>query len=202
MSIGLRSIALAAAGCGCIGAMVMAAACIVAPPPELPPARAHRPTILHTSVSPPADLPLTVWPSEFSVPVELDDPNQAFYWDVFVDYDGTSPFPITGETQQPVTASPAALDGGVMSVTFSLDPISFGIDETRCHRIEMFVAHGFAIANPRQQAFRTFDYVGGDSVVWFFTPPDGCFGNDAGDAAFVPNDAPSESLPVPPGGDR
>jgi hypothetical protein len=193
----LRSVALVAAGGACLAAAVVGGACVVAPPAELPPATLHRPTILHGSVVPPAYLPLTAWTAitpEFNVPVELDDVNESFVWDVFVDYSGNQTLPaIFPTTVQP---GPGTIDGGVTTVTFRLDPQSF--DLGFCHTIEMLVGHQL-LAVAGAYPYRAFDSVGYDSVSWTWTPP-GSPGCDAYaiDAGTQPVDASSDVLPVPP----
>jgi hypothetical protein len=88
MRIGFHSVVVVATSGGCIGAVVAAGACLVMPPADVAPSRVHRPTILHASADPPADLLLREWPGTpgFNVPVQFDDPtNDVFVWDVFVD---------------------------------------------------------------------------------------------------------------------
>jgi hypothetical protein len=178
-------------------------ACITTPPPALP-SESPRPTILHDSTDPPTNEPLVVWPVEgqFSVPVELSDPDQSFCWVVFVDY---NPYGInsTGTTGMQGllncgAASPTEVDGGVVVVPFTLDPSSF--DLSSCHQIQFIVA----------QTFESDDHTpvfppGGDDVIWNYVPGGGpqCPLYDAGafaDGAFPPADAPSDSnlLLTPP----
>jgi hypothetical protein len=81
---------LLVAGCASVVACGLAAqACITAPPPDLPVVQSLRPTVLHDAVQPPEG-PLFEWPVDntFLVPVELDVPNEAFVFAVFVDYGG------------------------------------------------------------------------------------------------------------------
>src|SRR5271154_4924940 len=113
----LFALGLVATTCVAI-AMLVVTACITAPPPQLPAEVEHRPTILHESVQPPAGLVtqdnlLT----EFLVPVALEDPNETFQWDVFVDYndcqDPTSCTPTSPLAPgiQTVKPTPGTLDG-------------------------------------------------------------------------------------------
>jgi len=198
----LLALGLAAAACVAV-AMLLATACITAPPPQLPEEVEHRPTILHESVVPPTDQILSSLPSEFLVPVVLEDPNETFEWDVFIDYNAcadpstctpTSPLTPPGVVTQKPT--PGTLDGGVVVVPFD-PPADLGT--TQCHRIDFLVAHQFDQGTPH-----TWDSVGGDIVTWFYNAgggPNGCPVYDAGslqDGAFPPADAGAEALPAVP----
>ena len=199
--------ALALALCAGAAAIAGAAGCITTPPPDLLAPAPRRPTILHSSVSPPVDVPLTDWPADgtFIVPVEPGDPEHPldFLWDVFVDYD-PSPYPIQSDRglKYLPEGPPPVVDAGIVSVSFLLsnpngpaDPLGL------CHRVEFLVAHRF---NPIPMGdFRlahTPDSVGGDLVTWQFTPGGvaaGCPEYDAGDlqdGAFP--DASDGGLPV------
>jgi len=188
---------LLASACG-LGAIAATVACITAPPPDLPIVPLHRPTILHDNVTPPTDEVLTVWPQQWLVPVEVDDPSDTFWFDVFVDPD-VNPDPAFGPVQQ--QPSPTAMDGGLTVVRFG--PLSQP-DPSFCHRVKFEVAHSFSQTSPPIP-----DSIGGDSVVWFYNPGGGlggCPEYDAGalqDGAFPPGDAPIDGLPVVPdaGGD-
>src|SRR5580704_8726801 len=111
-----RAVALAFGIALVVPAPLMAVGCLVAPPPDLPAEPLRRPTILHDSVVPPADQVLTELPTGgFLVPVELEDPNEAYCFEVFVDYD-------PNYNQNPVRSPPcstgsAAADGGVVLVS-------------------------------------------------------------------------------------
>jgi hypothetical protein len=118
------AIGLVAAACGCFAfALATTSACVTAPPPELPQLAAQRPTILHDAVVPPTDQILAQLPEDFIVPVQLDDPDQSFEWDVFVDYNPCadpnscqpSPPAIYPQLVQP---TPGTLDGGVALISF------------------------------------------------------------------------------------
>jgi hypothetical protein len=198
------TLGLVAAACGCVMvaiATTMTSGCITAPPPEIPQLPLQRPTILHDAVVPPTNQILAQLPTEFVVPVQLDDPDESFEWDVFVDYnpcaDPTSCQP-TAPTIYPqlVQPTPGTLDGGVSLVSFA----SFtDLDDTLCHRIDFLVAHQFDPGSAH-----TWDSVGGDIVTWFYNPgggPNGCPIYDAGalqDGAFPPPDAAPDGLPVTP----
>jgi hypothetical protein len=201
------ALGLAAAACGCLAATVLAsAACITAPPPQLPEVAGHRPTILHDAVVPPTDVVLAGLPQEFVVPVQLDDPNESFEWDIFVDYNPCADPSSCQETQpiggvHGVTPTPGTLDGGVALVSFTAPT---DLSTTQCHRIDFLVAHQFDPGSAH-----TWDSVGGDIVTWFYNPggsPGGCPIYDAGsvqDGAFPPPDGGAEALPAVPesGGD-
>lgn len=196
------ALGLVAAACGCIAATVLTStACVTAPPPQLPEVAGHRPTILHDAVQPPTTVILGALPSEFVVPVELDDPSETFEWDFFVDYNPCANPASCQETQpvqgvHTVTPTPGTLDGGVVIVAFT-PPTD--LTTSQCHRIDFLVAHTF---DPRSA--HTWDSVGGDIVTWFYNPGDvpcDLFVYDAGsvqDGAFPPADAGSEGLPVVP----
>jgi hypothetical protein len=198
----IYALGLATATCVAI-AMLVATACITAPPPELPQEVTHRPTILHESVVPPAGLvPVDVL-GEFVVPVELEDPNEAFQWDVFIDYNDCAD-PSSCQPTAPlapgvvtVTPTPGTLDGGVELVSFLVPP---DLDPSRCHTIDFLVAHRFETGLPR-----TWDPVGGDIATWIWDPagsvPCSLVVFDAGsaqDGAFPPTDAGAEALPAVP----
>jgi hypothetical protein len=186
-------------------AAVVAAACIIAPPPDLPTQPVERPTILHDAVVPPADGIMT--PAQlpenrvmtFLVPVLLDDPNEAFAWEAFVDYDPyTNPKPCASEKVEP---TPGTLDGGTLVVPFQLafndgNP-PCNLQAPSCHRIEFIVAYSFS-------QFHVPDSIGGDSVVWLYNgsgDTSACLAYDAsafGEGGLPMQDAASDHLPVVP----
>jgi hypothetical protein len=194
-------IGLAAATCACAAiALAAATACITAPPPDLAQPGVHRPTILHEAVQPPPDQILAELPPEFAVPIELDDPNQSFQWDVFLDYDpnvlsNSKPL-LYPQTVQP---TPGTVDGGILLVDFfPSDSNGVPPDPSLCHRIDFLVAHAFNESSPR-----TWDSVGGDIVSWLYNPgdPAGCPVYDAGalqDGAFPAPEASPDALPIVP----
>jgi len=166
-------------------ACAFAASCITAVPPDLP-AVAGRPTVLHDAVVPPEG-PLVEWPSDdtFLVPVQLDVPNESFFFHVFVDYPAN---------QNPVysgSGSTNLSDGGITLVSLMLVPP----DTQICpHRIEFLVAGGFDTLNQH-----TPDKGGGDIVTWEYYGgggPNACPPYDAGDGSFP--DAQPDILPVAP----
>jgi hypothetical protein len=197
----LRFSALALVSAASIGValgIVASTACLVAPPPDLPQSPLHRPTILHESVNPPPDEILPALPVEFVVPIVLEDANESYQWEVFVDYDPlTNPSPVRFPTT--VTPTAGSFDGGVVPQSFNLDPTETSLDPSRCHRIEFLVAHGFNTSSPH-----TWDSIGGDLVSWVYNPgggPAGCPVFDAGplqDGAFPPGDSGSDGLPIVP----
>jgi hypothetical protein len=187
-----------------VSAVASAVACIVAPPPDLAPQPVGRPTILHDSVSPPADQILTeaqipdAGTLTFLVPVDLVDPSKTFSWEVFIDYDPyASTAPVLYGQVQP---TPGSVDGGITIVPFSLDFEQAPLDTTYCHRIEFLVAYNFS-------AFHTPDSLGGDSLTWLYNGAggvNGCPPFDAsalGDSGVPLTDAgPDQGLVVPESG--
>jgi hypothetical protein len=176
-------------------ALSVVTACITEPPPDLPPVPAVGPTIVHDAVVPPTDVILTELPMEFIVPVQLDEANASYQWDVFVDYDpvsdsNTSPQIFSAQNQ-------SAADGGVNLVEFSLQAGPVVLDPSECHVIEFLVAHQF-----NETSLHTWDSLGGDIVTWFYNPgggPAGCPIYDAGalQAGAFP-EASTDALPVVP----
>jgi hypothetical protein len=165
---------------------VTIAACIVAPPPELPQPSPRPPQILHASVTPPPDQPLYSWPdgppNDLIVPVVVNDPAQL---EVIVRVDATVRF-----SQQDVTV---VLDGGITTLDI---PILLGqsppIDPNTCHQITVVVAHHFESGAP--------DENGGDSVSWNYMPSvvsNSCSGFDGA----VPSDAAPDHPPIGPPAD-
>jgi hypothetical protein len=178
------------------GALV---ACFTAPPPDLPAASTERPSILVSSVVPSPAAILTALPLsgplEFEVPVHVS-PGQYFQYEVFVDYQGAPANAYQVEHPNPVivaktSLSPGPLDGGDVVVPFTLDAANFSPGQCP-HVIQFFVAYQFDTDSlPTPETF------GGDSVQWFYEPPD-CETFDAGDGAFPAADAPVDALPVAP----
>jgi hypothetical protein len=160
------------------------AACVTALPPTLPAAPIHRPTIVHDALVPPADLPLTEWPAdgEFIVTVQVD-PNQAFQWSVFEDYDPTNPTnSLYFRNPSQVQAPP---DGGLALVPFVIPSLP---QDGLCHRIDFVVStlvsiNGVSLAN--YIALVHSPGLDGDIATWLYVGPTGCPSYDAG----VPLDA-------------
>jgi hypothetical protein len=170
------------------------AACLTAPPADLPVQPPRAPSILHSSVVPPTGVVLDTWPDVFIVPVRVDDPNTPFFYDAFIDYN-PDPQARTAPQIFPTPFDAAGLvDGGVVAVPVALS----APDPAFCHRVEILVAHRFNSTSPH-----TPDSIGGDSVAWLYTAgggPNGCPAYDAGalqDGAF-PQDASPDGLPVTP----
>jgi hypothetical protein len=175
-------------------------ACIVAPPPDLPPQPVIRPTILHDSAYPLPDQILTAadipdgGTLTFLVPVELVDPTRTFSWELFVDYDpyaATTPL-LFGQVQP----TPGSVDGGTIVVPFALNFGEAPLDMAYCHRIQFLVAYTFS-------ASHTPDSLGGDSVTWLYNGAggvNGCPPFDAGlgDSGVPLTDAGPDQLPVVP----
>ena len=191
-----RRAAAAIAAATAVCAAVLQGACITAPPPDLPQEPQRRPTILHDSVVPSANVPLVEWPpdGQFTVPVELDDSSEAFCWVVFEDYNpyiGPSGI-VRSKTCGP--PPPSAVDGGVVEVSFTLFPSN--LDLNFCHTIQFLVAIDF------ESDSHTPNSIGGDSVTWNYVPGGGpnCPEYDAGafqDGAY-PTDAPADTRPQTP----
>jgi hypothetical protein len=183
-----------------VPAALLIVACFTASPPTLlNPLR--RPTIVFASVVPAPDGILSQIPAGgFSVPVELGGPDQPFLFDVFIDFD---PIVHTAPKIYPQEFLPTAstADGGVVVVTFDLDPASPDLDPAYCHRIEFLVAHGF---NTNPPSPHTPDSIGGDSVSWLYSGAgggNGCPLYDAsalGDAGWLTDAAATDGLPVAP----
>jgi hypothetical protein len=165
----LRAIGRATA----IGAVLCAAGfgagCLTVLPTDLPSTPPEPPTIVHDAVQPPADQLLVEWPSELIVPVQVNDSNGSFTYDVFVDYDGNS-----DDTPYSV-APPGQLgtDGGIATVTIPLQPPAV---LTTCHTIQVLVVRGFAVTASGTTLWHTPNELGGDSITWFYTPADGIDG--------------------------
>jgi hypothetical protein len=143
------------------------AGCVLLDPPDtLPMVSDQPPSIVNTSVNPPAGV-LAIWPDTFYVPVNVYDPAQSLYWVAYID---------NAITQHPGEQTPEvpAVDGGVLrkiTVRSLSQPIGPG-----CHTVEIVVASGFGgsflPAAP-----------GGDSVQWLYTGsgnPGDCTPYDAG----------------------
>jgi hypothetical protein len=198
MGLPIRAVLLAVAGCACVGAAVAIAvgACVVVPPPDIQQRPPHRPTILHSSVDPPAVPFLTDWPPDgtFNVPVQFEDPaTDRYVWVVFVDQKALHLL------NTPVPAALSALDGGVMVLSIVLDPAANGIDLSQCHVVEVHVAHDFTVSAMGTPQYQTFDSVGGDMVWWHYVGPAGPCACGAVDAGGPPAaDAAIDGLPVPP----
>jgi hypothetical protein len=200
-SIGRFALALVASVTS-LAAVCFVASCITAPPPDLPATTPHHPTAIHASTMPLEGI-LTEWPADdgFNVPVEVYDPNQDFHWGVFVDFHPPlvthmyGSYPAANGT---VHTSPALLDGGVVTVPFTLhvnDLASFGNPAGPCHTIQFLVANAF---NDISQ--HTPDSLGSDSVVWIYQP-DGAGPCDMSDASLSdegPDDGSSDALLLVP----
>ncbi|HXX67456.1 MAG TPA: hypothetical protein VEK07_09760 [Polyangiaceae bacterium] len=195
----LRLLVVAWAGpsIGGVGAAcALASGCLTTAPPAVSTPPLPRPTILQDSVVPPPDQLLVELPSEFAVPVQLQDPSETFRYDVFVDYP-TNPSPVIF----PVTVTPSgAEDAGIVPVSFTPDEMNPPPDPTTCHTIQFLVVQDFAQVEAGPILYHVPNLVGGDSVTWFYAPGggiDGCPVYDAGifeDGATPPDgeaDAPS-----------
>jgi hypothetical protein len=191
-----RTLGRSAAALAGASALASAApACITAPPPDLPEAPVHRPTIMHDAVVPTASGILTVWPmyDTFVVPIEVYTPSLGVEWEAYVDY-------YTGPDNRNRSATPAAgsgpvfEDGGayVALVTVPLDEIA----KQQCHMIQVVVSSGFEVGSTAH----TPDSQLGDTIDWNYQPGgQSCYRSDASkllDASAV--DAPVDGLPIVP----
>ena len=185
MALAVGATALAVAG--------GVAACITAPPPDLPELPQRGPRIVQDAVRPPANAYLTALPADgiFNVPVEVTDPTRTIDGRAFVDF-----YPGSNNMGRNATgfafdkSVPPTLDGGTTLVSFMLPSFELG-DLTACHIIQFFVADSFS----DQSGHTAGDSLGADSVTWFYAPngPSGCSEYDAGDGAF-PSDAPFDGI--------
>jgi|HubBroStandDraft_1064217.scaffolds.fasta_scaffold68239_1 hypothetical protein len=173
---------LAAAGASGVACALAVAACITAPPPDLPQLPVQRPTILHDAVQPPEG-PLYTWPSDntFIVPVQVDVQSPAFYYNAFVDYSA-----ITQQALEEYSGMgpETPLDGGVTLVSFPLPQP----DTPICpHIINFLVANKFNLSMSSFTPEGIGNGVGGDIVTWSYFPngsQGGCPAYDAGDGVF------------------
>ena len=155
-------------------AVASVAACITAPPPDLPVLPDQRPSIEHTAVFPREGV-LTQWPDggEFTIPVSMAKPGELFSYEVIYDHGTSSQVDQIGITQAPVIP-----DGGTEILPITLKPPA---DTSVCpHQIEFLVAARFASDG-------TFDAIGGDVAQWTYFAngtPTGCPPYEAGTGAF------------------
>lgn len=199
-----RLLAVAWVGGVVAAACALPSGCLTTAPPAVSTTSAPRPSILQDSVVPPPDELLFELPSEFDVPVQLQDPSEPFVYDVFEDYSTVyatesqyaiqpvNPLPAYG----PFTVTPSgAEDGGVVFVSFTPDDLNPPPDPTTCHTFQFLVVAGFATVEGGQSLYHVPDAVGGDSVTWIYAPGgslDGCALYDAGifeDGATPPDGA-------------
>jgi hypothetical protein len=181
---------LAALAAGCAVAASVAS-CVTAAPADVPTPPLLGPIIVQDAVQPPSGAYLTVLPEAgFVVPVRAFDPTSTITCNVFVDFDPG----MDNTTATPIfcTPTPPALDGGLTSLTFSINPIDALGDPNACHTIQCFVAEGFDRGSPHTPS----NSLGADSVTWQYTPngPGGCDEFDGSDGAFPPADAPMDRL--------
>lgn len=208
MSKRLPLSAAASVGVMIVASVVAGGGCITEAPPSIPQASEPRPTILQSSVYPPADQLLEDWPSDdtFVVSVQLQDPQEQFSWAVFVDYatkyaqaltnGETNPNPSPQDSAQGVSGANSA---GIAPVSFRLTP---PVPASSCHTIEFLVVRSFAVLAGAGTLWHVPDPAGSDSVTWLYTAGgglDGCPVYDAGifeDGATPPDgpfDAPAEA---------
>jgi hypothetical protein len=197
-----RPLSIAIAGAALCTAVVavsaIQAACLTAPPPELPDSR-HRPTIFHDEVVP-ADVPLVDWPADGTFLANVDvDPNTSFTWAAFLDYDPGNPAADSPFDSR--VSVPAPPGGGPAQVSFHhAAPVPDGL----CHRVDLVVADLFGRGGPISPSyFYSPEGTGGDMVTWWYTG--GLAFSDCSpyagalpEGGFPPPDAPSDSPPPVP----
>ncbi len=177
-------------------------ACLTAPPPPVPEIPQQRPQILQASVFPPADQDLTALPpdGQFIVPLLISQPDQSFEFEVYVDFNPGVDNNLGDETGERSYGNeiPATLDGGIFSVSFTLQPNQLG-DPNACHLIQFLVAHSFDLtaSSTLTASPHTPDTLGSDIVTWHYVPNplNGCLEYDAGlasrTARFQPTHQPT-----------
>lgn len=210
MAQGLPRWAAASVVAMLVAVFATAAGCLTTAPPGIATAPPPRPTILQNSVTPPADQLLVDWPSDdtFEVPVQLQDPQETFEYDVFVDYAAAYAIAIEqGETNPnpypeipPVPVSTGANNAGIVIVTF---PLPVPAPSTSCHTIEFLVVNQFAQLEGGTPLYHVPNAAGSDSVIWFYAPGgslDGCPVYDAGifEDGATPSDGAANDVGAPP----
>lgn len=171
-------------------ACVATDACVVADPPtDLPRLPELRPTILRGSVVPAPSAVLGRWPSKFTVPVELANPQSRIIWAAFVDYNSATGEGLDG---QPTVSSfePSSTQGRVRTLEIPITTPSLD----RCHIVEVIVALRLKATTDTRNA-HTPDEPGGDSVTWFFSPTGDLAGCPVLDAGLPP--PPEDAGPIP-----
>jgi len=144
-------------------------ACIVLPPADPVSWPDTRPAILHGSVVPPADDILTQLPSDGTLllPIELDDADESFQYELFVDYAAAGCLSLSScpslVGQGAFSPSLTAKDGGIMviGVSFDTDVAQVRLATPFCHRIEVVVGRTFAAVHVPASP-------GGDSITWLY----------------------------------
>ena len=163
----------------------IAACVLVEPPQELPVPAPRRPFILHTSLQPPQDQPITDLDNLGTFIAFVDaEPSKSFDYRVWVDF-GSGDQPLQGGT---IPTDPAG--NGRRELDFSVLAAQVG-DARFCHTITLVVAYDFiAVSNT--------PLAEGDQVTWFYRPNGnggGCIALDGGipDAGVLDaNDGASE----------
>lgn len=204
MRLEARSVALAIAAVACAIACIVGAACIIAPPPELPKGPERPPRILRSSARPAPDAPMIQWPQEFVVSVDPENPdNPSAPPSYYVYVDPNDPDPMRGPLNLPGQGQ-SPNDAGLSLIEFTINPQDPNrpIDTSSCHHIELVVARSFTnfLADPP----------GPDILIWTYGGPNapyapyGCAWSpldgqappsDAADGPFIP---PSDGGGVDP----
>lgn len=176
------------------GVALAQGSCVIADPPaDLPRLPLSRPTVVRGSVVPSPNEILTVFPAEgFVVWVELSDPELAFQWAFFADYN-----PITGAgLNVPVNDSkfsndPAIQQGRLRKIVINAIPLT---DRDQCHVLELVVALEME-GTTSAQVSHTPKAPGGDSVTWFYNPSGDLRGCPSLDAGAPPFDGGEGGIP-------
>lgn len=154
-----------------LGAATVAVACVlVEPPQELPIPLPRRPLILHTSVQPPQEQPLTA-ATILSFRVYVDaEPSKAINYRIWVDFGSGNP-----PLQRNDATVLADLTGAPRPVDFAVVPAELG-EPGFCHTIKLVVAYDFfPVSNTPTTE--------GDEVTWSYRPNGdngGCISLDGG----------------------
>jgi hypothetical protein len=182
------------------------AACIAAPPADVPVVPEVGPTIIQDCVQPPRYEDLTALPADgtFTIPVRANDATTPIQVRVFIDYvaSGENSYDPYGYIQKSGQSVLPAVDGGITYVQVTLswtdsDVLAWNLDPNACHTIWVFVADGVQMASVHTPG----DPLHADSVFWRYTPngPGACTTiDDAGDGSFPPDAASDAGYVVPP----
>jgi hypothetical protein len=161
----LVKIPVVGALCACVALLFGQDACVLAEPSgALKTLPEFRPTIVHSSLVPPASTVITRFPSSFIVEVELVDPTVDVAYAAFIDY---NPFTGEGLVQGPLhsTHDPnAPARTRLLNINIPEPP-----DLDRCHVVEVIVALRLAAEDEPKHA-HTPDAPGGDIATWFYNP--------------------------------
>lgn len=185
----MKTLRLGSLGLSTIVLGSVVSACILSSPSDLPKLPDYPPSIVKNAVVPPADRPISTFPSRFVVPVRLLDPTVTFEYRAYVDYTSVA-LPTDRDQTHGLVGFGVSQPGespdhdGVRDLTISQLPAP---DPTRCHTIEILVAKRFV--GRGNSDGHTPEPPGGDSVSWVYSPGGdlrGCPTFDAGTFEPVP----------------